>query len=410
MKTKENKIYTRHHMLKGWSQDLIKDSSVLMIGVGALGCEIAKNLALIGIGKMVLVDVDTIETSNLSRQMLFKPGDEGRGKAEVGAERLKELNPFMEVEFFNEFLQEIPMKIYQEVDLVIGGLDNIRARLDLNAICLRLKKPLIDSGTLGYEGHVQIVIPDGVEGLDETPCLRCLMPVPPSDDKLVAACTPKGIPQKREHCALKAEYEFGKEFNRRPDYDNDKDIEWLVKSANKFVEEYKFPPKFEAHDMENVIKNKMPAIQTTTAVISAIQSHEILKILHRIKKLDIGPIMNPPYINYNGFYGIFDLIDVAKWEECPACGKGVETRKVEIEPSAIILKLFDVLKYEGFDFDPEQTMISKELTKQSIWNPFVEKLKNPNKTIEECGIKDHDMLMASMAGMKPLRILAVFAK
>ena len=99
---------------------------------------------------------------------------------------------------------------------------------------------------------------------------------------------------------------------------------------------------------------------------------------------------------------------MAKWEECPACGEGVETRKIEIEPSSIILKLFDVLKYEGFDFDPEQSMISKELTKQSIWNPFVEKLKNPDKSIEECGIQDHDMLLVSMAGMNPLRILTVF--
>ncbi len=182
----------------------------------------------------------------------------------------------------------------------------------------------------------------------------------------------------------------------------------MVELANKFVEEYKFPPKFKAPDMENVIKNKMPAIQTTTAVISAIQSHEILKILHKLKGLDIGPIMNPPYINYNGFYGLFEQIEVAKWEECPACGQGIETRKIEIEPSSIILAMFDVLKYEGFDFNLEETMISKELTKQIIWNPSIEKFRNPSKTITDSGIQDHDMLMISMPGMKPLRTLVVF--
>ncbi|MFX0136867.1 MAG: ThiF family adenylyltransferase [Candidatus Hodarchaeota archaeon] len=408
MKTKENKLYTRHHMLKGWAQDLIKDSTVFMIGVGALGCEIAKNLALVGLGKMYLCDVDTIETSNLSRQMLFKPGDEGRGKAEVGAERLKELNPFMEVKDFNQLLQEIPMKYYQESDLIIGGLDNIRARLDLNDICLRLKKPLIDSGTLGYEGHVQIVIPSGIEGFEETPCLRCLMPIPPTDEKLIAACTPKGIPQKREHCALKAEYEFGKKYNRRPDFENDDDIAILVEYANKFVEEYKFPPKFKPQDMENVIKNKMPAIQTATAVIASIQSHEILKILHKLKGYDIGPIMFPPYINYNGFYGIFEQIEVAKWDECPACGKGIDLRRIEIESSAIILSLFDQLKYAGFDLDPDQTLISKELTKKVVWNPYVPKLKDPNKTIIESGIQDHDLLMCSVPNQESVRILVAF--
>lgn len=395
-------------MLKGWDQEIIKDSTVFMIGAGALGCEIAKNLALIGIGKIIIVDVDTIETSNLSRQMLFRPGDEGRGKAEVAAERLKQMNPYMKVEFYNQLLQEIPMKVYEESDIVIGGLDNIKARLDLNSICLRLKKPLIDSGTLGFEGHVQVVT-QGIEDFDDTPCLRCLMPVPPTDEKLVAACTPKGVPRKREHCALKAEYDFGKEFGRRPDYDNDDDLEFLAKKANEYVETYKFPPKFRPEDMENVIGNKMPAIQTTTAVISAIQSHEILKILHKLKGRDIGPIMNPPYINYNGVYGLFEQIEMAKWEECPACGSGQDTRKLEIDPEATIRILFDAMEKDGFEFSIEKAMVSIELTKEVIWNPYVERLKDEARKISDV-IGDHEIIVFSQAKTDTLRILVDFAK
>ncbi|NHI91442.1 MAG: hypothetical protein EAX96_02995 [Candidatus Lokiarchaeota archaeon] len=408
MEKKEKKIYARQYMLKGWDQEIIKNSTIFMIGAGALGCEIAKNLALIGIGKIIIVDVDTIETSNLSRQMLFRPGDEGRGKAEVAGERLKQMNPYMEVEFYNQLLQDIPMKIYESADIIIGGLDNIKARLDLNNICLRLKKPLIDSGTLGFEGHVQIVT-QGIEDFDETPCLRCLMPVPPTDEKLVAACTPKGVPRKREHCALKAEYDFGKEFGRRPDYDIDEDLEYLSKKANEYVETYKFYPLFKPEDMENVIGNKMPAIQTTTAVISAIQSHEILKILHKLKDRDIGPVMNPPYINYNGVYGLFEQIDVAKWEECPACGSGQDTRKLEIDPEANIRIIFDALGKDGFDFNIEKTMVSIERNKQVIWNPHVERLRDENRKISDV-IEDHEIVLFSQASVDPLRILIEFVK
>jgi len=408
MEKKEKKVYARQYMLKGWDQEVIKNSTVFMIGAGALGCEIAKNLALVGVGKLILVDVDTIETSNLSRQMLFRPGDEGRGKAEVAAERLKQMNPYMEVEFHNKLLQEVPMNVYQKSDLIMGGLDNIKARLDLNNICLTLKKPLIDSGTLGFEGHVQIVT-QGIDGFDETPCLRCLMPVPPTDEKLVAACTPKGVPRKREHCALKAEYDFGKEFGNRPDFDKDEDIEFLAKKANEYVETYKFFPLFRPEDMENVIGNKMPAIQTTTAVISAIQSHEILKILHKLKGRDIGPVMNPAYINYNGVYGLFEQIEMAKWEECPACGDGTDTRKIEIDPEATIRIIFDALAKDGFDFDIKECMVSIERTKQVFWNPFVERLKDESRKISDV-IEENEIIIFSQPGLDTLRILVGFVK
>ncbi len=96
---KKSRMYARQQLIDGWDQEIVSKGCIMIVGVGALGCEIAKDFALMGIGKIVLVDLDTIETSNLSRQMLFKPGDEGRPKAEVAAERLKDMNPFLEVEF-----------------------------------------------------------------------------------------------------------------------------------------------------------------------------------------------------------------------------------------------------------------------------------------------------------------------
>ena len=155
------RMYARQQLIDGWDQDVITNGSIMIIGVGALGCEIAKDFALMGIGKLILVDLDTIETSNLSRQMLFRPGDEGRPKAEVAAERLKEMNPYLNIDFYFEKLQKLPMSVYEESDVVVAALDNFNARLDLNKICLRIKKPMVEGGTVGFEGHVQIVIPEG---------------------------------------------------------------------------------------------------------------------------------------------------------------------------------------------------------------------------------------------------------
>ncbi|MHA2270103.1 MAG: ThiF family adenylyltransferase [Promethearchaeota archaeon] len=153
----KSRMYARQQLIDGWDQEVISDGCIMIVGIGALGCEIAKDFTLMGIGKLILIDLDTIETSNLSRQMLFRPGDEGRPKAEVAAERLKDMNPYLNVDFYFEKLQKLPMSVYEESDVVIAALDNFNARLDLNKICLRMKKPMVEGGTVGFEGHVQIV-------------------------------------------------------------------------------------------------------------------------------------------------------------------------------------------------------------------------------------------------------------
>ena len=149
----KSRMFARQQLIDGWDQSIIDNACILIIGVGALGCEIAKDFALMGVGKLILVDLDLIETSNLSRQMLFRLGDEGKPKAEIAAERLKEMNPYLKVDSYYEKLQKLPISVYEEADVVVAALDNFNARLDLNKICLRLKKPMIEGGTVGFEGH-----------------------------------------------------------------------------------------------------------------------------------------------------------------------------------------------------------------------------------------------------------------
>jgi len=446
----KSRMYARQQLIDGWDQNIIDNGIIMIIGVGALGCEIAKDFALMGVGKLILVDLDTIETSNLSRQMLFRPGDEGRPKAEVAAERLLEMNPYLKVDYYFEKLQKLPMSVYEEADIVVAALDNFNARLDLNKICLRIKKPMVEGATHSFEGHVQIVIPEGSklqyknkereienlvqsklweitemeypdyfeaqrkiealeeeiesiraekiipleqrirkeiemvfdwkyapELLDQTPCYRCLVPIPPADDKLVAACTLKGLPRNRNHCVIKAEVEFEKKYGHKPDLNlNDevlklKDLAQIElkklrervfnenvppEKRNSLSEEEilewknniedTFGPDYKFEEMENILGNKIAAIQTVSSVIASIQSQEALKLLFRVKGRNIGAPMDPPYVNYNGIYGQFDHLNIIKREDCLACGKieGEENVQIVVPFDADVGYIFKAMK------------------------------------------------------------------
>ena len=138
----EKKLFDRQLRLPGWNQAILKNSSVLIAGVGGLGVEIAKNLAMVGVGHLVLVDMDTIEFSNFNRQILFVGAPEGSFKAEIAAKKLREINPYIKVDSFNCALEDIDPAIYEHVDLYIAGLDNINARIELNRRAVHNKKPL----------------------------------------------------------------------------------------------------------------------------------------------------------------------------------------------------------------------------------------------------------------------------
>ncbi|MFW9878847.1 MAG: ThiF family adenylyltransferase [Candidatus Thorarchaeota archaeon] len=500
----KSRMYARQQLIDGWDQEILEKGTIMIIGVGALGCEIAKDFALMGIGKLILVDLDTIETSNLSRQMLFKPGDEGRPKAEVAAERLKEMNPYLKVDFYFEKLQKLPISVFEKSDVIIAALDNFNARLDLNKICLRLKKPLVEAGTVGFEGHCQVIIPEGsglqyknkeqeidklvqarlweitemeypdyfraqkrieeleeeIENikaesitpliqkfrkeiemvfdwkyapgvLDQTPCYRCLVPIPPADDKLVAACTLKGLPRNRNHCVIKAEVYFEKKYGKKPDLNLNDDVFKLKELAQieldklrervfkenvpeetrdmlneDEIKEWKhniketFGPDYKFEEMENILGNKIAAIQTVNSVIASIQSQEALKLLFRVKGRDIGTPMDPPYVNYNGIYGQFDHLDIIKREDCLACGKieGEENVQIAVPFDADVGYIFKAMKLSGYELDQELWMITNPMTKEIYWNPYMSSLKDPDIKLTSLKIKSNDIISLTPLG------------
>ena len=134
----------------------------MVVGAGALGNEVLKNLALFGIGNIVVVDFDRIEKSNLCRSVLFRIEDaeNKRSKAEVAARRIKEINPTINLNYIHgDIGSDVGLGLFREMDVVIGCLDNRFARYLINRHCFRANIPWIDGGIENLEGNVRIFKP-----------------------------------------------------------------------------------------------------------------------------------------------------------------------------------------------------------------------------------------------------------
>jgi molybdopterin/thiamine biosynthesis adenylyltransferase len=166
-------VASRQKLLRGWQQETLEKAEVLVVGAGALGNEVVKNLIMMGVGTTYVVDFDTVVTSNLNRCVFFRREDaeEGRGKASALAERAMEFSPYNHTRVIpvEANIHEISHnhEIYTRSQVYVSCLDNLEARLELNTAAVHNGKPLVDGGMSGYIGHVQVVIPG------QTACLHC---------------------------------------------------------------------------------------------------------------------------------------------------------------------------------------------------------------------------------------------
>jgi ubiquitin-activating enzyme E1 len=176
------------------------DFNVFLVGAGALGCEYLKGLSLMGVGtgtgKVLVTDMDTIETSNLSRQFLFRDSDVGTSKSKSGARVVKEWNPAMNIEGVEKFVGPSTEDFFSDtfwgdLDLCWNALDNVLARKYTDSRCLWYSKPLLESGTTGTKSNHEVILPfktgsynDGVD--------------PPEVG--IAMCTLRSFPYLPLHC------------------------------------------------------------------------------------------------------------------------------------------------------------------------------------------------------------------
>jgi len=162
--------FERFRLIEWWDQAKLSNAKVLVAGAGALGNEIVKNLALLGIGNILIADMDRVENSNLSRSVLYRESDNGRFKADVAAEAAKAIYPEICVHAFNgNVVHDLGMGAFRWADVIIAGLDNREARLTINRHCHKINRPWIDGAIEAISGTARVFLPG------DEPCYECTM-------------------------------------------------------------------------------------------------------------------------------------------------------------------------------------------------------------------------------------------
>jgi molybdopterin-synthase adenylyltransferase len=166
----ESERYARQRLIPGWDQDRLAASTVVIVGVGALGNEIAKNMALAGVGRLVLCDPDVVSPSNLSRTVLFRAADVGKPKAAAAAAALLSLAPDVTTDpRERDLVSGVGLGELADADLVVSCVDTIRARLQLLSRCALVDAPLLDGGTSPWGAEIRVRV-----SADE-PCFGCTL-------------------------------------------------------------------------------------------------------------------------------------------------------------------------------------------------------------------------------------------
>ncbi len=216
---KQDRLAT-FEFISWWERDKVQAARVMVVGAGALGNEVLKNLALMGVGNLFIVDFDTIEAANLSRSVLFRSEDSGMKKAEVAARRVKDLNPDVHVQFFHgDVNTQLGLGVFRRMDVVIGCLDNREARLSINRFSYRLNKAWVDGAIQELFGLVRVFVPG------QGACYECTL-----------------TEQARREMSLR----------------------------------YSCP----LLARQNVLLGKVPTTPTVSSIVAGLQSQEALKLLH----------------------------------------------------------------------------------------------------------------------------------
>jgi molybdopterin/thiamine biosynthesis adenylyltransferase len=217
--------FDRLRRIEWWDQERLSRARVLVVGAGALGNEIVKNLALLGIGHILIADFDAIEYSNLSRSILFRQADTGRPKARVAAEAAKAIYPDAHVGWFHgDVIYELGLGVFRWANVIIAGLDSREARLHVNRACYLVSRPFVDAATEILRGVVRVFLPPG------TACYECTM----------STADWEALDERRGCAGMRA---------------------------------------------EGVAADRVPTTSVTASVIGAIQCQEALKILHGLPGL-----------------------------------------------------------------------------------------------------------------------------
>lgn len=202
---------------------MVKEARILMVGAGGIGCELLKNLVLTGFGEIHIVDLDTIDLSNLNRQFLFRQEHIKKSKALVAKDAAHKFNPRLKLEAHHANIKDPQFNVnwFRGFTMVFNALDNLDARRHVNKMCLAADVPLIESGTTGFNGQVQVI------KKGQTACYDCTAKETP---KSFPVCTIRSTPSQPIHCIVWAKSYllseiFGTSEDESPELDHSEDSE-----------------------------------------------------------------------------------------------------------------------------------------------------------------------------------------
>ncbi|VDK32743.1 unnamed protein product [Taenia asiatica] len=377
---------------------------VLVVGAGGLGCEILKSLALMGFCQIDVIDMDTIDVSNLNRQFLFTEKDVGRSKAEVAAEFImRRIDTCKVVPHFKK-IQDFGSNFYKQFDIVICGLDSVIARRWINSMLASLVEykedgtpdfhtmiPLVDGGTEGFKGHV-IVVLFGVTG-----CIECSLDLYPPQVNY-PLCTIAHTPRLPEHCVefvrlllWPKEQPFGMGVDI--DGDSPEHLEWIFSRSSERAKEYGIQG-VNMRLVKGVIKRIIPSVASTNAVIASALVTEAFKLLTLCYDY-----LNS-YMNFSDVEGIYTYtFRIERKDDCLVCNN--VPKNLEFPSKATLRELVEYLKN-----DPGLQMQSPTITtvlngsNRTLFVDFDEAMRglraNLSKSLDELSLSDGQILTSKL--------------
>ncbi len=346
--------------LSWWDQDILERSNILVIGAGTLGNEVCKNLALLGIGNITIIDNDVVELGNLSRSVLMREEDvttPPQYKSDVVAKRMRELYSKINVTpIVADVVRQYGNCNYKKFGLVLMTVDNLEARIYINRYCHLWRVPLIDGGLDGLLCNVQVIMPP------ESACYECSL-------------------SNSDYKRLSRKYSCGGLMKNAPD-------------------------------------RKIPMVITSSAIAAGLMTQEAIKILHRVQ-----PILSSKKAILDGTTNEFDILSVKRMNNCsghyelkPETILALEfTNKITLKELKNLIRTEidrDVLIYHDntiiYSGKCNECGYTKDLFYQNVnikeinlvcdkcgsqmWPDLSGQLKNDDDTLENHGVPDNHLL------------------